>query len=116
MTRTAAWVLLLLAAAPVARAAEHVVLGKKLLIADPTGDPVRRRVVGLGKEGPGSADLVVGDPSITGATVTIFAAGATPSEQTLTLPVVGWRPVSGGFTYSNRTTGGPVRKVVLKRT
>lgn len=43
---TAALVLVL-AALPMARAADHVVLGKKILVTEPTGDPVRRRVVGL---------------------------------------------------------------------
>jgi hypothetical protein len=99
-----------------ALADDHIILGRKILIRDPSGDPLRRKVVGLGKEVL-SNDAVVGNPVTSGATLTVFTTGGTGVEQSFALPAAGWRPVSVlGFTYTNRLIGGPVRKAVIKRT
>ena len=46
--------LALLIGGPQARAADQAILGAKLLVKDPTGDPARRRLVVMGREDRGS--------------------------------------------------------------
>src|SRR4051794_9294645 len=115
MRRIATTLALALATASLARA-DHVILGRKLLLSDPAGNPRGRKVIVTAKEGPASPDALVGDPSVMGASVTVFAYGGTASEQTFTLPAIGWRPVRGGFRYSSGLVGGAVRKVLFNRT
>jgi hypothetical protein len=105
----------LLLAAGTAVAADQEVLGRKLLVRDPTGMEPNRLVSIQGKERPTSMTLV-GDPTVGGATLDVIANGGTGSAQHLTLDAAGWSPTPTGFTYRGPTTGDPVRKVTLKLT
>src|SRR5262245_44533865 len=108
---------------PLARAAEQTVLGNALIIRNP-GSPTKQKVSASGKESPGGASLV-GDPTANGAVVTITANGATPSEETYTLPV-GTSATTGkpfwtgdptrGFKYRDpRGENGPVKNAQITR-
>src|SRR5437870_1310303 len=90
-----------------ASAAEHPILGKRLLVTDPTGDPAHRKILGLGKEGPASVQAIVGDPVVDGASLRIVLHGGTGSDETFDLPANGWRPIGSlGFRYSSGASGG----------
>ncbi len=108
--------LLLGVAGGVARATDQEVLGRALQVKNPSAtDPTKRKVVGQAKEGP-SDNVVQGDPTAGGATLTVFAEGASPSTQTFVLPAAGWRPVSGGFKYRDSGVNGPIRSAQVQRT
>jgi hypothetical protein len=99
-----------------ARAADQTVLGKKLLIRNPTGDPFRQSMIGQGREGPGSPNTVVGDPTTGGALLRVFAHGGTDTDVTLAMPASGWSPIGSiGFKYSGRNIGA-IRTGTIKRT
>jgi hypothetical protein len=93
----------------------QTILGKRFQVKNSIGDPTRRRVTASGQE-RGSANTVEGDPTVSGATLRIIANGGTDSDQTLTLPAVGWAARPGGFQYSNRLGGGTVRGARFKKT
>jgi hypothetical protein len=59
-------------------AADQTILGKRLLVKDPKPglDPTKRKIVAEGKE-KASPDGIVGDPTLVGATATVFESGAT---------------------------------------
>src|SRR5262249_9561399 len=95
------------------------ILGRKILVKDPTGSEPGRTVIALGKESAtdiGSA--IVGDPVANGATLRVIAKGTTPSDQTYPLDAAGWRAAGTGvgFKYSGPTgaDGDPVGKVLIK--
>lgn len=96
------------------------ILGKKLIVRDPTGNESRRTVVAVGREtttdmGP----LILGDPTLSGATLRVVTMGTTPADQTYALDAAGWQSL-GAFGYLYRgPTGGdgdPVVRVRIKRT
>src|SRR5262249_39376412 len=62
----------------VAYAADQTILGKSLQVKDPKPgvDPAKRTIVGLGKE-KNSPNTIVGDPTVAGAILTVFADGTT---------------------------------------
>jgi hypothetical protein len=97
----------------------NLVLGKKLLVKDPTGSEEKRTTLVLGKENPGSFNSITGDPTVTGATLRVIANGTTDSDQTYVLDASGWRALGSvlGYVYTGPTggDGDPVRKVILKR-
>ena len=85
--------------------------------------PDKRKVIVKAKEAA-SDDTLVGDPVTNGATVTITANGATPSEETYTLPA-GTSPTSlkpfwsgdavKGFKYRDADgENGPVKSALIK--
>src|SRR6185295_7918399 len=86
-------VLAVLGPGGLAVADDHAVLGRKIMVRDPGPDPLRRKVVGLGKEVL-SNDAVIGNPVAAGATLTLFTLGGTAAEQAFPLPAAGWHPVS----------------------
>ena len=76
--------LALLLGATVAQAADQTILGNQLLVKNPS-TPEKRQVSTTAKE-KASPDTLVGDPTANGATLTVRAEGATPTEQTFSLP------------------------------
>jgi hypothetical protein len=98
----------------------HLILGKKLLIQDPTGSEAARKVLALGKES--STDIgptIQGDPATSGATLRVIANGGTNSDQTYILDAGGWSALGTvGFKYAGPTgaDADPVKLVLLKRT
>ena len=99
----------------IAAAASQAILGKKLLIVAPADSPHGRRILAQAKE-KSSPNTVVGDPTVGGATLRVIANGGTDTDETYTLPAAGWSPVSGGFKFSNTTTGGPVKSALISKT
>jgi hypothetical protein len=67
---------LLLGVASLAHAADAPLGASKLLVQDPSGDPLRRKVVVVGSVPAGSTVALPGDPTIGGATLTIVTAAA----------------------------------------
>ncbi len=109
-----------------ARAADQTILGKTLIVRDPSG-PDRRKITGVAKE-TGSANVIVGDPTLAGsaggALLTVAANGGTPTVQAFALPqgtsVSGksfWRESTGtGYRYKDgKGEQGPVRTVLIKK-
>src|SRR5262249_48204626 len=92
------------------------VLGKKLLVVAPADSPHGRRILAIAKEGKGSTNTVVGDPTVGGATLRVVANGGSDTDQTFSLPAAGWSGATGGFKYTNKTTGGAVRSAQISRT
>jgi hypothetical protein len=118
-------VLALAAVASPAGAATQTILGGTFdLRVSATGDPARSRVLLIGYEDVGTPNVVVGDPTVGGATLRIVVRGdAGTTEQTFVLPAEGWNayitrhdwPVYMGFRYTNAVTGGPVRSITIER-
>ena len=77
-------VFLVLPALPVVHAADQTVRGTTLIVKDP-GTDAKRKITVKAKEAA-SDNTLVGDPTVSGASVTITATGATPTSQTFTLP------------------------------
>jgi hypothetical protein len=108
--RALAFVLL----AGVALAADHQILGRKLLIVEKGSG--QRLVVVNGKEYP-SAVAYNGDLVNLGASLEVIANGPSPESQTFTLPAAGWSQTGpGAFKYGPTTGADPVRRVRLKLT
>jgi dienelactone hydrolase len=108
--------LILLSALAVAHAADQTVRGTVLVVKD-RGAPEKRKVVVKAKEAATDA-TIVGDPAANGATITISANGAVPSEDTYTLPAgASWTGNAlDGFKYTDRTgANGPVKLAQIKR-
>ena len=84
-----------LALAVWAHAADQTILGKQIQIKDakPGVDPTKRKIIGQGKE-TASANTIVGDPTVGGASLFFFTAGATSGNQAFVLPT-GIDPASG---------------------
>lgn len=77
-------VFLVLPALPVVHAADQTVHGTTLIVKDP-GTAAKRKITVKAKEAA-SDNTLVGDPTVSGASITITASGATPTSQTFTLP------------------------------
>jgi hypothetical protein len=95
------------------------ILGKKILVKNPTGDESTRKTVATAKEA--ATDLgptIIGDPTVTGATLRMIVNGPTSSDQTYALDAAGWTATGGGYRYTGPTglDGDPVRKVTFRRT
>ena len=95
--------------------APHLVLGSSFQLKNP-GSEVERKLKARAQE-RSSDESIVGDPVATGASLEVFANGATSSTQTFSLPKEGWRASGAvGFRYSGKLPGGPVKKASIKRT
>jgi hypothetical protein len=96
------------------------ILGKKLIVRDPTGAENRRTVVALGRESATDmGPLILGDPTVSGATLRLVTMGTSPSDQTYALDAAGWQPLGAyGYLYRGPTggDGDPVQRVRIKRT
>ena len=98
-----------------AAAVEHAILGKKVVVRDPTGVEENRSVVVIARESATSA-TIAGDPTVDGATLRITTAGGTAVDAFYPLFAFNWRSVSGGWVYRGLSGTQPVQRVVLKRT
>lgn len=104
-----------------ATAADHLILGKRMVVVQRSPSENVRRVVMTGMEhdtdiGPS----IVGDPRVSGATLTIVVNGATPTVQSFDLAAERWHGIEDvGFFYSgpvrNGVPGPPVRRVRIRR-
>jgi len=112
----------LLLVATVAHAADQTILGTKFVVKDP-GASEKRKVSSKAKE-KASPNTLVGDPTVDGATLTVRAEGATPSQQTFALPQGTngkgkpfWTgSATAGFKYKDRKgENGPVAKAAIKK-
>ena len=75
---------LLLVALPAAHAADQTVRGTSLVVRD-GGTPAKRKIVVKARE-TATDDILVGDPTVSGAEVTITVDGASSSNQVFLLP------------------------------
>jgi len=112
----AALAISLLASGP-ADAGTQAILGKKLQLKDTPGVPAKRRIIGSGQERQ-SANTVAGNPTTSGAALTVIANGGRSSSQTFDLPSSGWSAISSlGYRWSNRgQPGNPVTRAIIKKT
>ncbi len=104
-----------------AHAADQTVLGSVLMVKNP-GAAAQRKILIKAKE-TASDDTLVGNPGVSGATVTVSVGGANPSEETYSLPAglsattgkpywTGGGP--GGFKYRDPDgENGPVKKAQI---
>jgi hypothetical protein len=96
------------------------ILGRKLLVRDPSGSENGRGVVAIGRET--ATDIgaaILGNPAVSGATLRVVTNGMVASDQTYVLDAAGWSPLgSTGFSYRGPTgvDADPVKRVLLKRT
>ena len=110
----------------IAYAADQTLLGKQEQVHDPKPgiDATKRKLLGQGLE-KASPVTIVGDPTVGGATLSVFAFGATSSNQVFDLlqgvdPVTGklfWSgSTSKGFKYADKSgANGPVKVAQLKK-
>jgi len=113
MSRLLLAVLLLLPVATLA--ADHTVLGNRLVVKNP-GAPEQRRITVKAREAE-SDDAIVGDPVANGATLTIQINNGTSDNQTYNLPPGSWSgDATAGFEYNDRAgANGPVLVATLKK-
>ena len=107
-----------------ALAADQTILGKILVIKDPSpgGDPAKRSTVAVGKE-TDSPNTIVGDPTTIGTTLILIANGTHPSIQVFLLPQgldangePFWRATKKGFKYRDaKGEQGPVKVVIFEK-
>jgi hypothetical protein len=111
--------------AGVAQAADQTILGKQLQGKDakPGLVSTKRKIVAQAKE-TASADTIVGDPTTSGATVTVFVSGTGSAIQVFVLPAGTdprsgkpfWSATGGGFKYKDsKGTNGAVRVAEIKK-
>ncbi len=101
--------LLLLATVSTSMAAGHPILGRRIIVKDPTGDPERRTVIILAKERPTDVGTL-SDPTISGAQLEVALSGGTSSNASYYLPAGGWESTGYGYRYTDS-----VRRVFLKK-
>ena len=96
------------------------ILGKRLLVRNPSANPTRRKVVILAKEA-GSSNTIVGNPLAAGATLRLHVLGNIETEQVFILNPGSafWETLASGAGYRYRDPNGdngPVKLLILKRT
>ena len=121
-TLCTAAVVVTLAAPGLGRAADQTVHGQ-LFVVQGSIRPNKQTILSTAKEGR-SPNTLVGDPTTSGATLTVTANGANPTTQTFVLPAgtgVRGRPfwigdaARGLFKYRDpKALNGPVKLVILK--
>jgi hypothetical protein len=122
MTRYPLLAVLLACSSAVSFAADQTILGNQLLLKNP-GAPEKRQIVTKASE-KASPNTLVGNPTVSGATLTVTANGANPSVQTFALP--GGNAPSGkpywsgdavkGFKYKDpKGDAGPVKAAQIKK-
>jgi hypothetical protein len=121
-TRIALVLALAVTASRPAGAADQTILGRQLVVKNPS-TPDRRQLVVKATE-DGSPNTIVGDPSISGATLSITVNGATPSDQIFRLPpgiAITGKPfwsfdAKKGFRYKDaKGENGPVKVAQIKK-
>jgi hypothetical protein len=107
----------LLLSRAVAWTADQTILGNLFLVKDPapdaSPDPTKRIIKVLAKESS-SPNTIVGDPTVSGATLRIIANGGTDYDQTFPMPAPGWTLTTTGFKYRDAGTFGAVRSAYIK--
>jgi len=101
-----------------AQGADQTILGKQFQLKDPKPgvNATKRTFVGQGLE-KGTTHAIVGDPTVTGASLTVFTRGAVPASQIFPLPAGLWAAKRGGFKYGDtKLTAGPVKTVRVQVT
>lgn len=112
--RSLAALALLLARTGPAIAADHTLPTRLFLVRSPgaTGDPTKRKVTYTGEQEKSTAEIV-GDPSVSGATLWISLADG--ASQCFDLPAFAWFPVGMlGFKYHN-LAGGAVTAAAIDK-
>lgn len=109
---------------PSAHADTQAILGLKMDVRNPSdASPTRRAILVFAQEAAPSDNLLVGDPTVDGATLRVVTRGDTTLyDETYDLPAAGWKvtltrhdwPVFKSYVYSNALTGGPVRSLTIK--
>jgi hypothetical protein len=101
-------------AAPV-QAADQTILGSKLQVKDP-GTQYQRRVQVKARE-KASPNTIVGNPTVSGATLTIRVDGGSMSQQTIALPASNWSgDATKGFKYKDGPRAlSPVKSARLSK-
>ena len=84
MNRKIALGSLLVFGAGLAYAADQTILGNTFLVKNPS-TAAKRKIIGKAKES-GSPNTIVGNPTVSGGSLTITANGGTPSAQVFALP------------------------------
>lgn len=100
----------------IAYTADQAVLGRVMTVKDRPDRPNQGSLVGRAKE-KHSPNTIVGDPTVGGATLSVFANGGTPSSQTFTLPAAAWVATGGGgYKYKDPNgTFGAVKRAIIRR-
>jgi hypothetical protein len=120
LTSTSVVVIAILALAALsgeAVAAEKQILGKRLVLRDPTGDEASRSVKIVGRESKTDIAGIAGDPVGGGGTLQIGVNSGSFGESFF-LDASGWSATPTGFRYTGPTDpdGDPVESVVIRRT
>ena len=114
-TRLVAAAILLTAAVSTCFAVGHPVLGKRIIVKNPTGDPQDRTVIILAKERPTDVGTL-SDPTVSGATLQVVLTGGTPSDDTYVLNEAFWEATGYGYRYTRPDPGtDPVQRVFIKK-
>ncbi len=94
--------------------------GKTLVFKDKDGDPSKRKLVVVSKDGEVAAPSgAQARPTAVGGSLTLYNPGTTESD-TYSLPAAGWKglgkpPGAKGYKYLDKTlANGPCKKVILK--
>jgi hypothetical protein len=100
----------------IAYTADQTILGRVLTIRDRPDHPNQRRITGSAKE-KGSPNTLVGNPTVSGATLFVSAQGANPSSQSFTLPAAGWTgSAATGFKYKDPNGAfSAIKRAQIKR-
>jgi hypothetical protein len=98
-----------------AYAADQMKPTKLFFVTNPTADAAKRRLLFASKEGPGSSNTVVGDPTVSGAKVRVSLRGG--AEQCFDMPASGWSAIGPlGFRYKDFDGPGAVTAASIKKT
>src|SRR4030095_834057 len=116
MRRVAAVLVVTALAVGSAHAIDRTVRGRQIQVKNPlASNPTLRKLVGQAKESL-SNESIVGNPTVAGATLTVFTEGASSANQAFVLPASGWGPVSTGYKYKDSIgANGPVRTAQIQR-
>lgn len=118
MTQRARWVAILASASLSAGLvrADQTIVGKQFLVKDPKPlvDATKRKVVIQAKEAA-SPDVILGNPTVGGATLHVLVYGP-PFHVFFSLPPAYWQASSTGYKYKDATgAAGPVKIVQIKK-
>ena len=98
----------------------------KMSLRDDAANPARRRIVfkSSSRHDPAASRIVPppagggGDPSVGGATLTVYNATGSGESVVVTLPastpLASWSPVRGGYRFRGRDPNGPISSVTVR--
>lgn len=94
---------------------DQTILGNQVLFKDPKPGVVEKRAIVVAAKEKSSTNTVTGNPTASGATLTISVTGAATSTQTVALPATGWKATKTGFKYADtKLTMGPVKSALIQ--